>query len=350
MTRSPSSPENKQAYETARHIIGYLERNCGLSFLDVKQDDWDAITRLCATQPAAPAGGETITKQAAMEAIQTLRHAAAANFADDNCKGQRGQDRCDALYDAYHAVRKLTPSPIAQSSEGEKPSHRSAATEQPIMWVCLVPGPAPADAEIRIRAWTADRKRMESLRSDGLDMQPLYTRTRDVAPSSEGESDGGAAVEKILHDHFYTGEPGEHDAIKSAAKLLCVRGGAAGTRKRSYGAMHPPGAHHPVGEIVDLAQAAPEAYRETVRKVAAVRERRLADAYAALRSIAEGNLGDASWQANYETIKQVARNALAMSSTHYQPEEITKAEMDAIEEAAIAGKPLTIPRPLREAP
>lgn len=37
---------------------------------------------------------------------------------------------------------------------------------------------------------------------------------------------------------------------------------------------------------------------------------RLADAYAALRSLAEGNLGDASWQANYETIKQVARNAL----------------------------------------
>ena len=39
-------------------------------------------------------------------------------------------------------------------------------------------------------------------------------------------------------------------------------------------------------------------------------EARLADAYAALRCIAEGNLGDASWQANYATLKQVARNAL----------------------------------------
>ena len=61
------------------------------------------------------------------------------------------------------------------------------------------------------------------------------------------------------------------------------------------------------------AQTPADTYRETVRKVAAARERRLADAYAALRSIAEGNLGDASWQANYETIKQVARNALAAS-------------------------------------
>ena len=40
-------------------------------------------------------------------------------------------------------------------------------------------------------------------------------------------------------------------------------------------------------------------------------ERRLADAHAALRRIAEGNLGDAPWQANYTTIKQVACNALA---------------------------------------
>lgn len=31
----------------------------------------------------------------------------------------------------------------------------------------------------------------------------------------------------------------------------------------------------------------------------------------ALRSIAEGNLGDSPWQANYEKIKQVARSALA---------------------------------------
>lgn len=37
---------------------------------------------------------------------------------------------------------------------------------------------------------------------------------------------------------------------------------------------------------------------------------RLENAYNALRRIAEGNLGDAAWQANYERIRHVARNAL----------------------------------------
>jgi hypothetical protein len=61
---------------------------------------------------------------------------------------------------------------------------------EPVMWICLVPGPAPADAEMRIRAWTADRKRMESLRAEGLDMQPLYR----AAPRSALE-----ALMKIAH-------------------------------------------------------------------------------------------------------------------------------------------------------
>jgi hypothetical protein len=46
----------------------------------------------------------------------------------------------------------------------------AATPTAPVMWVCLV-----GDlADRRIRAWTADHKRMESLRSEGLDMQPLY--------------------------------------------------------------------------------------------------------------------------------------------------------------------------------
>ncbi|WP_439399029.1 hypothetical protein ACRQ5Q_16830 [Bradyrhizobium sp. PMVTL-01] len=40
------------------------------------------------------------------------------------------------------------------------------------------------------------------------------------------------------------------------------------------------------------------------------------DLYAALRSIVQGNLGDAPWQANYETIKQIARNALPEGERH----------------------------------
>jgi hypothetical protein len=49
----------RDAYEVARHIIGYLEGNCDLSFANVKQDDWDAITRLVATlaMPSTDGGG-----------------------------------------------------------------------------------------------------------------------------------------------------------------------------------------------------------------------------------------------------------------------------------------------------
>ena len=35
-----------------------------------------------------------------------------------------------------------------------------------------------------------------------------------------------ATVEQILRDHFYTGEPGQHEAIQAAVRLLCVRGHA----------------------------------------------------------------------------------------------------------------------------
>lgn len=58
----------------------------------------------------------------------------------------------------------------------------------------------------------------------------------------------------------------------------------------------------------DLAEAH-EQWEVQVKR-AAEAEAKLSDAYSALRSIAEGNLGDLPWQANYVTIKQVARNAL----------------------------------------
>lgn len=60
----------------------------------------------------------------------------------------------------------------ARSSAGIEEAE--ATPRKPVMWVCLVPGLEPADGEMRIRAWTADHKRMESLRDEGLDMQPLY--------------------------------------------------------------------------------------------------------------------------------------------------------------------------------
>jgi hypothetical protein len=45
--------------------------------------------------------------EAARDAVAQLRQSAACNFTDDNCKGQRGQDRTDALYDAYKAISAL---------------------------------------------------------------------------------------------------------------------------------------------------------------------------------------------------------------------------------------------------
>lgn len=58
----------------------------------------------------------------------------------------------------------------------------------PVMWVCLVPNPL---GELRIRVWTADRKRMESLRAEGLDMQALYA----ALPSSDR---GGVGVHRTI--------------------------------------------------------------------------------------------------------------------------------------------------------
>jgi len=40
-----------------------------------------------------------------------------------------------------------------------------------------------------------------------------------------------ATVEQILRDHFYTGEPGQHEAIQAAVRLLCVRGHAQCSRE-----------------------------------------------------------------------------------------------------------------------
>lgn len=43
----------------------------------------------------------------AMEAIDNLRIIEAGDFKSPRCQGQRGQDRSDALYDAYKVVQSL---------------------------------------------------------------------------------------------------------------------------------------------------------------------------------------------------------------------------------------------------
>jgi hypothetical protein len=63
-------------------------------------------------------------------------------------------------------------------------------------------------------------------------------------------------------------------------------------------------------EAVGIVEGWQERATEAERKLAEA-DRKIEDLTSALRSLAEGNLGDMSWQANYETIKQVARNAIS---------------------------------------
>jgi hypothetical protein len=109
------------------------------------------------------------------------------------CKCEPGECKYRAGGDAVAgALRKLVsqcvnPGDGGPFEQGEWPaldearavlSGGAATPTAPVMWVCLV-----GDlADRRIRAWTADHKRMESLRSEGLDMQPLYAGVAQSAP------------------------------------------------------------------------------------------------------------------------------------------------------------------------
>lgn len=44
----------------------------------------------------------------AMDELDKLRTLAATDFKSPNCQGQRGVDRTDAFFDAYHAIRNLS--------------------------------------------------------------------------------------------------------------------------------------------------------------------------------------------------------------------------------------------------
>jgi hypothetical protein len=61
----------------------------------------DLMSRRQATIDAAVAA----ERERCMKIIDDLRISEAGNFKDPKCQGQRGQDRSDALYDAYHAVK-----------------------------------------------------------------------------------------------------------------------------------------------------------------------------------------------------------------------------------------------------
>lgn len=58
---------------------------------------------------------DLISRKAAMEAIQSLRHAAAWNFSPAY-SGSLGQARTDSFYEAYEAVRKMDPAALASTA------------------------------------------------------------------------------------------------------------------------------------------------------------------------------------------------------------------------------------------
>lgn len=70
------------------------------------------ITKLRAERDAAARE----MRERCMAAVESLRVRDATNFKDAHCQGQRGMDRTDAFYDAYHAIRTL-PAVIATDRE-----------------------------------------------------------------------------------------------------------------------------------------------------------------------------------------------------------------------------------------
>lgn len=75
------------------------------------------ITKLRAERDAAARD----MRERCKAAVENLRVRTASNFVDANCRGQRGADRCDALYDAYQAIRALPdtdPALLATEQKG----------------------------------------------------------------------------------------------------------------------------------------------------------------------------------------------------------------------------------------
>lgn len=106
----------KSEIELARHINlallmcnGISDQNAGFDMITSLNDTGVAKIELIIQKIRAAAARDM--RERAMSAVQDLRVRTAPNFVDANCRGQRGIDRCDALYDAYNAIRALPDTP-----------------------------------------------------------------------------------------------------------------------------------------------------------------------------------------------------------------------------------------------
>lgn len=66
----------------------------------------------------------------ALKAIDDLRVLSATDFKSPNCQGQRGADRCDALYDAYSAVHALAQEHSKSGSIARRAHHECYSARQ----------------------------------------------------------------------------------------------------------------------------------------------------------------------------------------------------------------------------
>jgi hypothetical protein len=106
--------------------IGSLRKLATSGSAEVQQIAENAIAEIERLQFLA-SQSRTAAFEEAMNAVADLRVLAATDFKTPNCQGLRGQDRCDAFHDAYHAIRKIgSPSKAVATPKKLKKSKKRA--------------------------------------------------------------------------------------------------------------------------------------------------------------------------------------------------------------------------------
>jgi len=109
--------------------IGILNRIADSEQIDIKAASAEAISILEQLKMELQrSSGPAFDK--ALKAIDDLRVLSATDFKSPNCQGQRGADRCDALYDAYSAVHALAQENSKDASFALRADHECYSARQ----------------------------------------------------------------------------------------------------------------------------------------------------------------------------------------------------------------------------
>jgi len=114
--RAPEAADAGAAAWQYRYKLGDVWSD----WVDLKKDQFDRLSENVSV-PYESRVLYTSSLERALAEIERLRILSATDFKSPNCQGQRGQDRCDALYDAYQAVKALS----VPSTDGETGGQRS---------------------------------------------------------------------------------------------------------------------------------------------------------------------------------------------------------------------------------